>query len=81
MNENMWPTGQRCKYRELRSADHCCVVVNCCVVCIVCFVLFYVLFVRKCVLPPGDNPIAANKYIYHIILAQCLQHLGGQVLT
>jgi len=28
--------------------------------------LFYVLFVCKCVLPPGDNPIAANKYIiYH----------------
>jgi len=33
------------------------------------FVLFYVLFVCKCVLPPGDNPIAVNKYIisYHII--------------
>jgi len=29
------------------------------------FVLFYVLFVCKCVLPPGDNPIAVNKY--HII--------------
>jgi hypothetical protein len=27
------------------------------------FVLFYVLFVCKCVLPPGDNPIAVNKYI------------------
>ena len=26
-------------------------------------VLFYVLFVCKCVLPPGDNPIAVNKYI------------------
>jgi len=34
---------------------------NCCVVC---FVSFYVLFVCKCVLlPPGDNPIAVNKYI------------------
>ena len=33
------------------------------VLCIVCFVLFYVLFVCKCVLPPGDNPIAVNKYI------------------
>jgi hypothetical protein len=32
------------------------------------FVLFYVLFVCKCVLPPGDNPIAVNKnIIYHII--------------
>ena len=28
-----------------------------------CFVLFYVMFVCKCVLPPGDNPIAVNKYI------------------
>ena len=27
------------------------------------FVLFYVLFVCKCVLPRGDNPIAVNKYI------------------
>jgi hypothetical protein len=27
------------------------------------FVAFYVLFVCKCVLPPGDNPIAVNKYI------------------
>ena len=27
------------------------------------FVLFYVLFVYICVLPPGDNPIAVNKYI------------------
>ena len=27
------------------------------------FVLFYVLFVCKCVLTPGDNPTAVNKYI------------------
>jgi hypothetical protein len=27
------------------------------------FVLLYVLFVCKCVLPAGDNPIAVNKYI------------------
>jgi hypothetical protein len=25
--------------------------------------LFYVLFVCKCVLPPGDNSVAVNKYI------------------
>ena len=37
------------------------------------YVLFYVLFVCKGVLPPGDNPTAVNKYImsyivsYHII--------------
>jgi len=27
------------------------------------FVLFYVLFVCKCLLPPGDNSTAVNKYI------------------
>jgi hypothetical protein len=47
------------------------------VICVVLllFVLFYVLFVCKCVLPPGDNSNAVNKYvisyisynIYHII--------------
>jgi hypothetical protein len=35
------------------------------VICVVrlLFVLFYVLLVCKCVLPPGDNTIAVNKYI------------------
>ena len=35
------------------------------VICVVrlLFVLFYVLFVCKCVLLPGDNPTAVNKYI------------------
>ena len=35
------------------------------VICVVrlLFVLFYLLFVCKCVLPPGYNPIAVNKYI------------------
>jgi hypothetical protein len=33
------------------------------------FVLFYVVFVCKCVLPPGDKPVAVNKYIK-------LLHLG-----
>jgi hypothetical protein len=35
------------------------------VICVVrlLFVLFYVLFVCKCLLPPGDNPTAVNKYI------------------
>jgi len=41
-----------------------------CFICVVLllFLLFYVLFVCKCVLSPGDNPIAVNKYIisYHI---------------
>jgi hypothetical protein len=31
----------------------CCFVVNCDVLCIAC----------KCVLPPGVNPIAVDKYI------------------
>ena len=31
------------------------------------FLLFCVLFVCKCVLPPGDNPIAVNKHINNII--------------
>jgi hypothetical protein len=32
------------------------------------FVLFYVLFVCKCVPPPGDNPIAVSKYIKMYLL-------------
>jgi hypothetical protein len=32
-------------------------------------VLFLVLFVCKCVLPPGDNPIAVNKYIIPYIVS------------
>jgi magnesium-transporting ATPase (P-type) len=40
------------------------------VICVVrlLFVLFYVLFVCKCVLPPGDNPIAVS-ILYHISLS------------
>ena len=51
----------------------------CSVVCVVqlLFVLFYVLFVCKCVLPPGDNPIAVNKYIIsyisYVIQVSCLR--------
>jgi hypothetical protein len=30
------------------------------------FVYFHVLFVSKCVLPPGENAIAVNKYIIYI---------------
>ena len=47
------------------------------VICVVLllFVLFYLLFLCKCVLPPGDNPIAVNKYInindtYHIMFPE-----------
>ena len=40
------------------------------VICVVrlLFVLFYVSFVCKCVLPPGGNPIAVNKYIMSYII-------------
>jgi len=39
------------------------------VICVqLLFVLFYVLFVCKCVLPPGDNPIAVKKYINKIYI-------------
>jgi hypothetical protein len=51
----------------------CCSVVICvvrllfvlfgCYLCCSVVVLFYVLLVCKSVLPPGDNPIAVNKYI------------------
>jgi hypothetical protein len=47
----------------------CCSDVIICVVRLL-FMLFYVLFVCKCVLPPGDNPIAVNKYIYTIYKAR-----------
>ena len=54
---------------------------NCCVVlCIVCFISFYVSFVCKCaLLPPGDNPIAVNKYIisYNDMDGECRTY-GGE---
>jgi hypothetical protein len=31
------------------------------------FVLFYAVFVCKCVLSPGDSPIAINEYIISIV--------------
>jgi hypothetical protein len=45
----------------------CCLDVIICVVRLLS-VLFYVLFVCKCTLPPGDNPIAVNKYIIYVLL-------------
>jgi len=49
------------------TAPHSFTLVVICVVRLL-YVLFYVLFVCKCVLPPGDNPIAVNKYIILYIL-------------
>ena len=58
----------RVKLAETGHGPHPSTLVVICVVRLL-FVLFYVLFVCKWVLPPGDNPIAVNKYIilYHII--------------
>ena len=53
------------------------------VICVVrlLFVLFYVLFVCKCVLPPGDNPIAVNKYIISYTFApKSTPHLNSSML-
>ena len=56
----------RVKLPKTRHGPHSSTLVVICVVRLL-FILFYV-FVCKCVLPPGDNPIAVNKYIYHTIL-------------
>jgi len=54
------------------------------VICVVrlLFVLLYVLFVRKCVLPPGDNPNAVNKYInikINTIYCVCIKRIASEV--
>jgi len=55
----------RVKLAKTGHRPHCSTLVVICVVWLL-FVLFYVLFVCKCVLPPGDNPIVVNRYvIYH----------------
>jgi hypothetical protein len=58
----------RVKFAKIGHSPHSSTFVVICVVRLL-FVLFYVLFVCKCVLPPGDNLTAVNKYIisYHII--------------
>jgi hypothetical protein len=53
----------RVKLAKTVHGPHSSTLVCICVVRLL-FVLFYVLFVCKCVLPPGDNPTAVNKYIY-----------------
>jgi len=52
----------RAKLTKTGHGPHYSTLVVICVVRLL-FVLFYVLFVCKCVLPPGDNPTAVNKYI------------------
>ena len=43
------------------------------------FLLFYVLFVCKCVLPPGDNPIAVNKYIISCVTQGYCNRLSSDI--
>ena len=52
-------TNARVKLAKTGHGPHSSTLVVICVVRLL-FVLFYVLFVCKCVLPPGDNPIAVN---------------------
>jgi len=52
----------RVKLAKTGHGPHSSTLVVICVVPLL-FVLFCELFVCKCVLPPGDNPIAVNKYI------------------
>ena len=52
----------RVKLAKTGHGPHSCTLVVICVVRLL-FVLFCVLLVCKCVLPPGDNPIAVNKYV------------------
>jgi hypothetical protein len=51
-----------------------CVILFVIRVVLLSIVMFYVLFMCKCVLPPGVNPIAVDKYIisYHIINKSCV---------
>ena len=53
----------RVKLAKTGHGPHSSTLVCICVVRLL-FVLFYVLFVCKCVVPPGDNPIAVYIYIY-----------------
>ena len=54
----------RVKLAKTGHGPHSSTLICICVVRLL-FVLLYVLFVCKCVLPPGDNPIAVNKYIVY----------------
>jgi hypothetical protein len=56
----------RVKLAKTGHDPHSSTLVVICVVPLL-FVSFYVLFVCKCVLPPGDNPTAVNKYIEHVV--------------
>jgi hypothetical protein len=50
---------------KLAKTGHCLHSSTLVIICVfrLLFLLFYVLFLCKCVLPPGVNPTAVNKYI------------------
>ena len=52
----------RVKLAKTGHGPHSFTLVVICVVLLL-FMLFHVLFVCKCVLPPGENPTAVNKHI------------------
>ena len=55
-------TNARVKLAKTGHGAHFSTLVVICVVQLL-FMLFYVLFVCKCVLPPGDNQNAVNKCV------------------
>ena len=57
-----WKANARIKLIKTGRGPHPSTLVVICVVRLL-FVLLYLLFVCKCVLPPGDSPTAVNKYI------------------
>jgi hypothetical protein len=57
----------RVKLAKTGHGPHSSTLVVICVVRLL-FVLFYIPFVFKRVLPPGDNTIAVNKYIISYII-------------
>ena len=73
----------RAKLAKTRHGPHSSTLVVICVVRL--FVLFYVFFVCKCVLPPGDNPVAVNNYVILLHIHQgissavVVNHICGQL--
>jgi hypothetical protein len=61
----------RVKLAKMGHGRHSSTLVCICVVRLL-FVLFYVLVLCKCVLPPGDNPTAVNKYHKNVSTNQWL---------
>jgi hypothetical protein len=70
----------RVKHAKTGHGQHSFTLVIICVVRLL-FVLFYVLFVCKCVLPPGDNLIAVNKYIISLFVLSKQVHFWQFLIT